>query len=700
MSYKIDELEKEMYKYFLKDYAEEKLTRSPKGNRKAYICPFCESGTGPNGTGAFNIKEEDNYFNCFSCHNGGDIYELVGKLENLGTFTERFEFVKAKYEDRIEEISNDQMIMQKIKDNKQNHTHSYNAHKPHISNETLNPNQILAEYQNNATKQQKEGSQAYIRQLQDNLFENENKNAMEFLENRGLNKSTISKAQIGYDEKTKAVVFPYNPYADYTYYQTRSIEEEKKYHKPLEEILGKEPIYNENSLYLDKYCFICEGVFDALSIMQITDFEVNAVALGGTTGIKKLEKAFIYAKATNQEIKAKFITCFDNDDAGKQANKETLKLFKKYNIPITKARFTYAKYKKSKDANEMLLSNEEQLKKDILKACNIRNKNNNTNSYDVAKYLAEGLFDSDISYFKDYQDRKTGYVNIDEHFTVYPGMMALGGGASVGKSTFAVNLAMNLIEQGETVLYFALEQTPIELITKILARNLYEKTKFETNKAYDLTNYDIKNGKSNELLNQVKQDFIMQYNNKFIIKRADFSYTAEDIKKEVEEFIDNTGVIPIVIIDYLQLLRVPNGMDIRLGTDENIKTLKKLQLDNDLFLMVISNFNRDSYNNNVTYKSFKESGCIEYTADYVWGLQLAKTKSLTGDDNSKSIVIQKEQGKLERSIELVSLKNRQGRQCWNVFFKYQVTHDYFEVDTNTEYEKQDNKTKKGAPWDK
>ena len=66
-------------KEHIKDYAEGMLTKSRGKNQ--YVCPFCASGTGVNGTGAFTVYE--NHFYCFSCQKNGDIFDLVKQVEGI-----------------------------------------------------------------------------------------------------------------------------------------------------------------------------------------------------------------------------------------------------------------------------------------------------------------------------------------------------------------------------------------------------------------------------------------------------------------------------------------------------------------------------------------------------------------------------------------------------------------------------------------
>ena len=300
-----------------------------------------------------------------------------------------------------------------------------------------------------------------------------------------------------------------------------------------------------------------------------------------------------------------------------------------------------------------------------------------------------GVFESDIAYFKEYKDRKTGFTELDKYLTLYPGLAALGGASSLGKTTFAVNLADRLLKRGETVLYFSLEQLPIEIITKSLARMLIEKDPLTP-----LTNTDIKNGATCDALEAVKKEYAELSQNYHIIT-GNFHTTAQDIKDHVEDFIkQHDGIKPIVIIDYLQLIAPPEGFrgGVREYTDENIKALKDMQKKNGLFVIMISNFNRSSNNEPVSYESFKETSMIEYTCDYIWGLQLAildaentdfyVTTGSRGGEKESTIdkrrkMVNDAQQKNPKEVELVSLKNRNGRQFFKVFFNYSPQYDLF-----------------------
>lgn len=310
---------------------------------------------------------------------------------------------------------------------------------------------------------------------------------------------------------------------------------------------------------------------------------------------------------------------------------------------------------------------------------------------DASSYLSSGVFESDIAYFKQYKDRKTGFEDIDQYLTLYPGLAALGGASSLGKTTFVVNLIDRLLDRGETVLYFSLEQLPIEIITKSLARKLYEKDPFT-----DLTNIDIKNGATSPELEEIKKEYAAQAT-RYKIITGSFRTTAADIVEYVEKYRQTHGgedCKPIVIIDYLQLIAAPAGFrgGIREYTDENVKALKDMQKRNGLFVLMISNFNRSSNYEPVSYESFKETSMIEYTCDYIWGLQLSILDAENDDFytvigpkggrnerpiDQKRKMVNEAQGETPKRVEFVSLKNRNGKQFFKAFFDYFPQHDCY-----------------------
>lgn len=80
--------------------------------------------------------------------------------------------------------------------------------------------------------------------------------------------------------------------------------------------------------------------------------------------------------------------------------------------------------------------------------------------------------------------------------------------------------------------------------------------------------------------------------------------------------------------------------------------------------------------------AFKESGAIEYSSDVLMGLQpqgLQFAKNNTEKEENRQIIEECKQSS-KRYIELVILKNRNGRTGGKVYFKFIPKFNYFEED--------------------
>ena len=82
----------ERLKPFLLNYIQEITTKS-KG-KDQYICPFCNSGTGRNHTGAFTYYPDTHSYKCFSCGAYGDIFSLYAQMNNLSTTNDFVQIIK------------------------------------------------------------------------------------------------------------------------------------------------------------------------------------------------------------------------------------------------------------------------------------------------------------------------------------------------------------------------------------------------------------------------------------------------------------------------------------------------------------------------------------------------------------------------------------------------------------------------------
>lgn len=161
-----------------------------------------------------------------------------------------------------------------------------------------------------------------------------------------------------------------------------------------------------------------------------------------------------------------------------------------------------------------------------------------------------------------------------------------------------------------------------------------------------------------------------------IIEEGDFSYNVDTIKNYVKDYIATTNERPTIIIDYLQILAPSNPkLTDKQQVDYNVTTLKKISRDYNIPVIAISSFNRMNYTQTASFEAFKESGGIEYTADVLFTLQLKilsdTSKTPTNDE------IRQAKKEIPRQVQLVCLKNRNGKSSFSINFDFNPVFNAF-----------------------
>lgn len=277
----------------------------------------------------------------------------------------------------------------------------------------------------------------------------------------------------------------------------------------------------------------------------------------------------------------------------------------------------------------------------------------------------------------------TGFMELDRILDggLYSGLYILGAISSLGKTTFALQVADNIAKQGHDVLIFSLEMARAELMAKSISRITFQTTKYDSDAK---TTRGILAGSRYAKYSQKEVDLIqtakghyMQYAQHIFIHEGIGDIGVERVKEEVARHVALTGARPVVLIDYLQILAPydPRCSD-KQNTDKAVLELKRLSRDSDLPVIGISSFNRESYKESsgnrgrVTAVDFKESGAIEYSADVLLGLEFKAA-------GTKEYSEKTEKQKTPREIKLVVLKNRNGKAWQSTCFDYYPMFNYY-----------------------
>lgn len=519
-----------------------------------------------------------------------------------------------------------------------------------------------AKVESKEPEQELEKSQNYTT-LISKVYDTQLPETKAYFVNRGIGQNLIEKYKLSVfkDQDGRRAMLPVWRDDNVIYFTKRELDGQQPKYK---NATGQAQLFNlpelDNARAGDTVV-ITEGIFDALSVEENTG--IKAVALGGVNHYSRIEQAIKEAQDRGVTV----LSAFDNDDAGRQLTDTA-------GLPAVEIPDQY------KDINDWSISAPFEVNEAIIQTIEQQQRP------EAASHYLNHEFLNAIESFKQYQGRETGFNNLDHYLGgFFPGLYVIGGVSSVGKTTFTHQLGDQLAERGDHVLYFSLEQSKFEMISKSIAREtakieLEQGAKIE-NLYEAVSNINVRSGRSSEIVGKAIQNYQPAAERMNIIE-GNFMITVESIKQHVQRYIARNGAKPVVIIDYLQILPGDPRMSDKQRIDTNVTELKRLSRDQDIAVIVVSSLNRASYTAPVTFEAFKESGGIEYTADVVIGLQLEAVKDRIrgGEDSDKQELLRKAKEEIPRKIELVCLKNRNGR-TFSCSFKYNQVFDYYASNT-------------------
>lgn len=204
----------------------------------------------------------------------------------------------------------------------------------------------------------------------------------------------------------------------------------------------------------------------------------------------------------------------------------------------------------------------------------------------------------------------TGFYNLDNMICGLHGgeLSILGARPAVGKTTLALQIALNIAKRGKNVVFISLEMSDVQLIFKIISQ-------ISGVKLYDMRRGQLLDEhwkKIGEASTQI-QDLPLK-----IISSTNSLPEIVNIIRRMK----NQGKLDFVVIDYLQLIRNNSKYNSREQEVADIsRTLKLLTLELNIPIMALCQLNRASLQNKgkePTLADLRESGSIEQDADNVF----------------------------------------------------------------------------------
>jgi replicative DNA helicase len=642
----------------------------PAKKKGTYICPVprCGNGSGETGDGITKIPEGNpgaGKWKCFKCGAAGDVFDWYGHEMGVTDFVTQRDALAGMLGITIDSPSFTGQGATKEKS--QNKPQEATGARGKAAGEQK-PKEGLG----NAQKppQAEVNYLSYYKECNKNL---EDPRAKAYLEGRGISLETAKAYKLGFDPQadpahsghpSPRIIIPTTT----THYVGRSIDPATppKYAK-LNVKGGKPWLFNGRALSAQEaeVVFILEGAFDALSVLEVGK---QAIALNSTSNARKLLEVIEKRQAEGTLTRATFVLCLDNDEAGEKAQNALRDGLTRLNVPYMVGDICPG----CKDANEALTKDRaafEQAVNDAIYAAGKRPDN-------VRDYI-KSFMSKDIERFK--TECKTGFQNLDALAGgMYAGLYVLAAISSLGKTTLAAQLADQMAAAGNEVLFFSLEQSRLELVSKSISRTLAQKG------GRCIPSLAIRKGYLPEDALSAAEEYATAVGDRLSIVEGNFSCDITFIGEYVRRYAAANNSRPVVIVDYLQILQPPadaKRQTTKETVDQTVTALKRLSRELEIPVLVISSVNRANYLAPFDFESLKESGGIEYSADVVWGLQL----QCLGDPlfsereklKEKRERVRQAKAENPRKIELVCLKNRYGISSYSCLFDYYPDRDLF-----------------------
>ena len=623
----------------------------------SYICPICGHGTHGDGL-TYNKKGSHNTLKCFACGFAGSIVELRMQSEDVD------------FKTAVNELAG--LLGLELKQ----------------WEDTMKSKQTHKQEPYTAPAATHEEMKRYIEKCQVDLNAQA---AREYLESRGISYETAAAAGIGYDwqadpagnpvgypgkskHPTPRIIIPTST----GYYVGKAINPIEPKYKDMNPAGGKAGLFNMQVVAASgagECIYIVEGAVDALSLLEVGR---AAVALNSVANAALLVETLEAASGVNDKI---FIICMDNDSAGAKAADTLREGLQRLGLAHIVANVA-GDYK---DPNEALTADKEAFIAAVAEA-----EHQASGKPDSVAYYLDYVMGGDIESFG--ETIPTGFPTLDtlSGGGLYPGLYCLAAISSLGKTTFALQLADQIAAAGNDVLFFSLEQSRLELVSKSLARRTHA-----VNPESNITSLSIRRGYVPDSVKRAAQEYKSEVGDRLSIVDGNFNCDLTRISDYIVQYCQRNNARPVVIIDYLQILQPETDDKGRKQTsreamDSAVTTLKQLSRKLRIPVIVISSVNRASYLMPIELESVKESGGIEYTCDVVWGLQFSCMREDLFTGSNKDGKLQEKRDRIReakaespRHVELVSLKNRYGKATYSCEFTYTPEYDTYAETADT-----------------
>jgi len=269
--------------------------------------------------------------------------------------------------------------------------------------------------------------------------------------------------------------------------------------------------------------------------------------------------------------------------------------------------------KKSQELKEMVLKNQHDsnidfaLEAEKIMFDNFKHKNSNNEMLEINEILKMTFQRMEE---KKETGVKTGFKKLDELTGGFQksDLIVIAARPSMGKTTFAMNIASNVSQNDKTVLFMSLEMGTYALANRLLSsfckisQSKFRESKFSDDEFSAFS-------KAAEKLHDKK-----------LYIYAKGGLKVSDVVSACRKCITKSA-LDLLVIDYLQLMKTSNaGQNRNLEISEITSGLKSVAVEFDIPVVVLSQLNRGLENRQEkrpVLSDLRDSGAIEQDADLV-----------------------------------------------------------------------------------
>ncbi len=275
-------------------------------------------------------------------------------------------------------------------------------------------------------------------------------------------------------------------------------------------------------------------------------------------------------------------------------------------------------------------------------------------------------------------------------------LILLTGAQGLGKTTMAVQIARNSARSGRHVLYFCYEHDAQSILERVLALEIGEQNDpqaanlVRVRQAFEGVDHGI--GGLAERMSEVRGaipglERIMEYADRLHVHNSSGNTTTMTIiSNAVQQIWEQTGEAPMVVVDYLQKVKVDGGHAVE---DERVtvvvEQLKDLSLDAKVPVLAIVAADKEGLETGKRLRAqhLRGSTALAYEADVL--LVLAHKYSVIARHH---LVFDAGAAERYKDWAVVSVeKNRNGRDGVDLEFRKRFDQSRYEQDGNRVAEK-------------